>query len=128
MKVQAQTPFGQPVLDTITTQPNGTTKLSNTKSNYKREKANKRGCGVGWGVEMKSSEERERERERQRETERDRERQRQRQRERQTDRQTDSEHGFPASSTKLCQPVKGHSLPPRSCPPTLSAPSKRSAY
>ena len=39
-----------------------------------------------------------------------------------------SEHRFPAPSSKLrglVMPLKGHSLSPRSCPPTRSAPSER---
>ena len=50
-------PFGQPVLDTLTTQPNGTTKFSNDKTQkLKQEKKmgekkqranNKRGCRGG---------------------------------------------------------------------------------
>ena len=44
-----------------------------------------------------------------------------------------SEHRFPARSFKLCQiwlrhPLKGHSLSPRSCPATRSAPSERYGY
>ena len=39
------------------------------------------------------------------------------------------EHSFPAPSSKtqpeLVTPLKGHSLPLRICPPTLSVPSKR---
>ena len=42
------------------------------------------------------------------------------------------EHRFPAPSSKLCQnlvtPLKGRFLSPRSCPPTLSAPTDRSGY
>ena len=44
--------FGQPVLDTVTVQPNGTAKLSNNKSLKlsKGKKANnRRGCGGGEG-------------------------------------------------------------------------------
>ena len=40
----------------------------------------------------------------------------------------DSEHRFPApppNSAELVTPLKGHSLSPRSCPPTRSAPSER---
>ena len=44
---------------------------------------------------------------------------------------THSEHRFPVPSTKLphlVTPLKGHSLSPRSCPPTRSAPSERFRY
>ena len=42
-----------------------------------------------------------------------------------------SEHRFPAPSSKLpdlVTPLKGHSLSPRSCPPTRSASSERFGY
>ena len=42
-----------------------------------------------------------------------------------------SEHRFPAPSSKLpdlVTPLKGHSLFPRSCPSTRSAPSERFGY
>ena len=40
-------PFGQPVLDTVRTQPNGTTKLSNNKTLEKKKKKKKKKGGGG---------------------------------------------------------------------------------
>ena len=50
-------PFGQPVFDTVTTQPNGTTKFSNDKTQKlkqgKRERITRGGAGEGDEVQTK---------------------------------------------------------------------------